>query len=77
MKVSNQAECKRVRVVVTCIDNRGVEGQLSIGSRYEAQDIDRYGSYSHYKLRNDYGDLASYGAHRFDVQVEEQPWHAE
>lgn len=76
--MAKQAECRRARiVVVTCTDNRDVEGQLSIGSQYEVQGITRYGSDSYYKLRNDYGDLANYGAHRFGMRVEEQPWHVE
>lgn len=58
------------RLVVTCADNSEVENQLSIGSRYEVQEVTRYGSYTYYRLRNDAGDLASYGQHRFDVQVE-------
>lgn len=71
LKVENQAECRRVQtVIVTCVDNRGVEGQLSIGSQYEVQGITRYGSDSYYKLRNDYGDLADYGHHRFNTQAE-------
>lgn len=67
-----RSERQRVyrRVVVTCTDNLEVEGQLSVGSRYEVQAVTRYGSDAYYKLRNDSGDLASYGMHRFDTQVE-------
>lgn len=58
------------RIVVTCTDNLEVEGQLSVGSHYEVQAVTRYGSDAYYKLRNDSGDLANYGTHRFDTQVE-------
>ena len=68
--MSNHPEFRRVRVVVICIDNRGVECQLSVASRYEVLGITRYGSDSYYKLRNDSGDLANYSHHRFDTQVE-------
>lgn len=61
------------RLVVTCADNSEVENQLSVGSRYEVQEVTRYGSYTYYRLRNDAGDLASYGTHRFDIQPEAYP----
>lgn len=68
-----EPKCRAVRrIVVTCTDNLEVEGQLSVGSRYEVQGITRYGSDSYYKLRNDSGDLAQYGTHRFDTQVESE-----
>lgn len=67
-----RAEYRKARhVIVTCTDNRDVEGQLSVGSRYEVQGITRYGSDSYYKLRNNSGDLAQYGTHRFDVRPEQ------
>lgn len=69
--MAKQAECRRARIIiVTCTDNLEVEGQLSVGSRYEVQAVTRYGSNAYYRVRNDSGDLASYGTHRFDVQVE-------
>lgn len=68
-----EVEYRKARlVIVTCADNRDVEGQLSVGSRYEVQGITRYGSDSYYKLRNDSGDLAQHGTHRFDTQVESE-----
>lgn len=71
LKVENQAEYRKARaIIVTCVDNQDVEGQLSIGSQYEVQGITHYGSDSYYKLRNDCGDLADYGHHRFNTQVE-------
>lgn len=69
LKVEKQAEYRKARiVVVTCTDNRDVEGQLSVGSRYEVQSVIRYGAEAYYQIRNDGGDLASYGTHRFDVR---------
>lgn len=76
--MEKQAEYRKARAIIaTCVDNRGVEGQLSVGARYEVQAVTRYGGDTYYKLRNDSGDLATYGAHRFDERVEVQTWLVE
>lgn len=67
VRAGNQAAS---RLVVTCADNSEIENQLSVGSRYEVQTVTRYGRNAYYRVRNDSGDLADYGTHRFDVQVE-------
>lgn len=60
------------RMVVICTDTTDVEQQLSIGSKYEVQAVTRYGDHTYYQVRNDAGDLAQYGTHRFDTQVESE-----
>lgn len=70
--MEKQDEYRKARaIIVTCVDNRGVEGQLSVGSRYKAQGVNRGGSYLYYTLRNDFGDLVNYGEHRFDTRAED------
>lgn len=67
--MEKQAEYRKARaIIVTCIDNQGVEGQLSVGAHYKAQGVYRCDSYLYYTLRNDFGDLVNYGAHRFDTR---------
>lgn len=69
--MAKQAEYRKARIIiVTCVDDHGVEGQLSVGAHYKAQGVHRSGSYLYYTLRNDFGDLVNYGEHRFDTQVE-------
>ena len=59
-------------MTVDCLDNTEVEQQLSVGTRYEVQAVTRYGEHTYYQVRNDAGDLAQYGTHRFDTQVESE-----
>lgn len=59
-------------LTVRCVNNYGVEPQLSVGQTYEVQVVTRYDKHTYYQVRNDVGDLAQYGTHRFDTQVESE-----